>query len=382
MQILIAADSYKDCLSSVEVGKAISQGVAKVVPDARMVVMPVSDGGEGFLEAVRYAFGGEWITSRAHDPLMRPITTEFLYNQQTKEAFVETARTCGLSLLDAGERNPEKTSTYGLGEIIASAVKYGARHVYVGLGGSATNDGGMGMLSALGYVFTDASGHRLEGRGEELKYIDKIDGSSVPEILMKIRFTGLCDVKASFYGMQGATFVFGCQKGGTLEQLERLEDGMVHFSRLIRDFCGLDVANLSGSGAAGGLGGALKAFFRADLVSGINFLLSSRHFNEVLDGSQIVITGEGSLDDQSKMGKAVFGILQKASERGIPVVAVAGKVAEGFDSEKYGFTGAFPASPQSMPLQKALMPDTARRNIASATASALRLLLDEGKIKR
>lgn len=379
MQVLIAADSYKDCLSSVEVNKAVAQGVTQVVPNARIVAMPVSDGGEGFLEAVEYALGGERISLEAHDPLMRPVTTEYLYNQQSKEAFVETARTAGLSLLTSEERNPEKTTTYGLGETILSAVGHGAEHIYVGLGGSSTNDGGTGMLSALGYIFLDAFGNCLEGRGENLKYIDKIDGSGIPREWERIRFTGLCDVKAPFCGSQGATFVFGRQKGGTPEQLERLETGMVHFSRLIRHFCGLDVEKLSGAGAAGGLGGALKAFLRADLKSGIDFLLENKRFQEALGNADLVITGEGSLDEQSKMGKAVFGILNKAKEFGIPVLAVAGKISNHFDAKKAGLIGAFAASPASMPLSEALRPQTAVKNITNATAEALRLLLKNGK---
>lgn len=379
MQILVAADSYKDCLSSVEVGKAISQGVTEVVPEARVVVMPVSDGGEGFLEAVEYALGGEKIETDAHDPLMRPIKTDFLYNQQTKEAFVETARTCGLSILNVEERNPEKTTTYGLGETILSAVGHGAEHVYVGLGGSATNDGGMGMLSALGYVFLDAFGNRLEGRGENLKSIDKIDDSCVPKVLREIRFTGLCDVEAPFCGPTGATFVFGRQKGGTLDGLERLEDGMIYFSRLIRNSCGLDVAHISGTGAAGGLGGALKAFLQADLKSGIEFLLENKPFQEALRNADLVITGEGSLDEQSKMGKAVFGILKKATESAISVLAVAGKISNHFDAKKAGFIGAFAASPPEMPLSEALQPQTAMQNIANATAEALRFVLKNNK---
>jgi len=372
MNILIISDSYKGCVSSIQAGDALQKGVRAVLPEAETTILPVSDGGEGMLKAFEKAVGGRFLNIVAHDPFMRPIDTEFLMSEDGSTAYIEIARTAGLSLLNKDELNPMLTSTFGVGETVAAALAAGARNVVMGLGGSSTNDAGAGMAEALGYRFLDANGVAISGTGEMLAHIQTIDKSNVNKLLAETLFTAACDVKVPFCGPQGAACVFAAQKGADEKTIRILDDGMVHFARILSDFLGWSVSECLGAGAAGGLGGALMALFAARMESGIELLLRTESFQKALDRATLIITGEGRLDSQTSMGKAVWGILQEGRKRNIPVFVVAGRVENVEVAMRMGYAGVELSTPISQELILAMRPEVAMHNISQAAERLVR----------
>ena len=361
--ILLAFDSFKGSLTSREVADAFEEGVRSVASDCIIHKVCLADGGEGTAEALVSTLGGEWVEVEVFDPLMRPIRARYGSVDDGQTAVIEMAEASGLTLLEKEERNPLKTSTYGTGQLIADALKRGCRKILVGIGGSATNDAGTGMLSALGFRFFDAEGHLLDGCGESLERIATIDSSLILPELKSVDIRVACDVTNPFCGPQGAAYVFAPQKGADRQMVERLDKGMWHFAEIIKQYNKVDVTHLSGAGAAGGLGGAFSALLGAQLCQGVELVLDALHFEELLKGCDLVVTGEGRIDRQTLMGKAPMGVLKAATRRGIPVIAIGGSVERCPELEHSGFFSILSINEEGLPLHLAMRPEVAKENI-------------------
>lgn len=367
-KVVVAMDSFKGCLSSVEAEIAAEKGIKKISPDCEVIRFPIADGGEGMLGILVEATHGTYRKVVARDPLMRPIETSYGISGDGRTVFIEMAAVSGLPLLAETERNPMLTTTYGTGELIRHALEHGCRDFIIGIGGSATNDAGLGMLQALGFLFLDEDGNILETGGRILHRVVAIDSSKAHPALKKSRFTIACDVRNPFCGPEGAAFIFARQKGADDAMIEKLDTGMQSFARLIYSVIGKDITHVSGAGAAGGLGGAFLAFFNAELKPGVELLLQTLNFREIIKDADLIITGEGKADRQSVMGKVPFGILEEATKQHIPVVLVAGCVEDTEVLNRAGFQGVFSIVPASMSLETAMKPDRAKENICRTVA--------------
>ncbi len=369
-KIVVASDSFKGSLTSLQVADAVSCGVKKVFPAAEVVKVNVADGGEGMMEALVAAWGGERVKVEVADPLGRTI--EAIYGWLDKQtAIVEMASASGLTRLSTKERNPLRTSTYGTGELIANALRRGCRKIWVGIGGSATNDGGMGMLAALGYRFYDELNVLLEPCGEQIGRVARIDATAAMPEIAEAEFVVACDVDNPFYGLNGAAYVFAPQKGATPEEVRFLDAGMKHFAEKVLEATGVSIGEVPGAGAAGGLGGAFLAFMHAKLVPGIEMVLDAIRFDELITGTDLVITGEGRIDRQTAMGKTPVGVLRRAQAQGIPVMAIGGSVELCPEVEALGFSQMVGVTPGGMALETAMQPAVATENIVHALADAL-----------
>lgn len=372
-KIVIASDSFKGSLSSAEVAACGERAVHRLFPDCKVVQLPVADGGEGTAETLTAALGGQSVTAIVHDPLGRLITARYGWIAQEQTALIEMAAASGLPLLPLEERNPWLTSTYGTGELIRNALERGCHKFLIAIGGSATNDGGMGLLQALGFRFLDAEGKELPGCGGSLQQIQQIDSSGVLVDLAQCQFTVACDVTNPFYGPTGAAYVFAPQKGADAEMVEALDQGLRHFAQLIHTTQGIAIDQLAGAGAAGGLGGGLVAFLNARLTPGIEMVLDALRFDTQITGADLIITGEGKLDAQTCMGKTPLGILRRAQQQGIPVVALGGAVEASEALNQCGFLAIFPILPYPTSLTEAMDSSFTQQNIERTIAQVLRL---------
>lgn len=343
--------------------------------------MEIADGGEGTSATLTKAMGGINVHTQVSDPLGRK--TEACYgiaeSAGGRTAIIEMSQASGLPLLKPSERNPLITSTYGTGELILDALSKGCRRFIIGIGGSATNDGGTGMLEALGFRFTDKSGHLLTGLcGGKTGEIAGIDRSMVPHEVNEAEFIIACDVDTPFCGPEGAAAVFGPQKGATPETVALLEEGMQNLNKAILEATGQNLSTIKGSGAAGGLGGAFHAFLNAKLQKGIDTVLDAIGFDKVIDGADLIITGEGKIDSQTAKGKVVSGITARAQNQGIPVIAIAGIVDMDQESiSESGLTAIIPIGPKPQnesDLEYAMRPEVASYNICKTVAKALESL--------
>ena len=371
-KIVVASDSFKGCLSSMQVADAVERAVLQACPACDVIKIDVADGGEGTMDALQHTLGGHKIWLEVSDPLGRPVRASYVILEDGTSAVVEMAVASGLPLLSPEERNPLETSTYGTGQLIADALNKGCRKFLIGIGGSATNDAGMGMLQALGYRFTDAQGNVLCGCGESLEKVASIDASSASPALKESEFIVACDVDAPLYGPKGAAYVFAPQKGADTETVERLDNGLKHFSEVAAKSKGAieDYAQTPGAGAAGGLGFGLMTFLNARLVSGINMVLDAIGFDSIIKDADLIITGEGRIDSQTLAGKTPYGVLQRAKLQGIPVVAIGGSVQlEPEETEAAGFASILQTTPPDTRIEDALNPKTASRNIIRAILS-------------
>ena len=371
-KIVVASDSFKGCLSSMQVADAVERAVLQACPACDVIKIDVADGGEGTMDALQHTLGGQKVCIEVSDPLGRPVRASYVILEDGTTAVVEMAVASGLPLLSPEERNPLETSTYGTGQLIADALNKGCRKFLIGIGGSATNDAGMGMLQALGYRFTDAQGNVLCGCGESLEKVASIDASSASPALKESEFIVACDVDAPLYGPKGAAYVFAPQKGADTETVDRLDNGLKHFSEVVAKSKGAieDYAQTPGAGAAGGLGFGLMAFLNARLVSGINMVLDAIGFDSIIKDADLIITGEGRIDSQTLTGKTPYGVLQRAKLQGIPVVAIGGSVQlEPEETEAAGFASILQTTPPDTRIEDALNPKTASRNIIRAILS-------------
>lgn len=324
MRFVFAPDSFKGSLSSVRLCEILTDAARRRFPDAECVSIPAADGGEGTLDALLAAQGGERISETVTSPTGDMVSAQ-MARLSNGAYLIEMAQCCGLPLVKPENRNPLYLTSYGLGEMLARALDRGAEEIYVGIGGSATNDGGMGLLSALGAVFTAAGGRRLDGIGMELKQVEDIDLSNLHPGLARARITVISDVTNPLLGKDGATYVYGPQKGADAETLRRLEAGMTHYADRFYDLFGLDIASFPGAGAAGGCGAALAGVLRADLRRGIDTVLDLCGFDALVPGCSLVVTGEGRVDGQTaKYGKVPAGVLARCGD--VPCAVLTGCV--------------------------------------------------------
>ncbi len=342
-KVIVAIDSFKGCLTSAEANQAASEGILAKMPEAEVVQVPVSDGGEGWLEAFQAAMGGEIVEVNVKDPLMRTVVAQYLVQGDT--AVIEIAKASGLTLLSPEERNPMVATSYGTGQLIVDAVRRGCKRIIVGLGGSATSDCGIGMLRAIIDAFAQ------NGSWDNVRDLDNV------------HFTIATDVTNPLCGEQGAAHIFAPQKGASLEMVEALDARAKRFAEASAKHLGRDCQNMPGAGAAGGLGYAFLQYMNAGCRSGIDLLLDTIHFDNLLQDADLVITGEGSADRQTLMGKLPYGILQRAQKHDVPVMLIAGRISDEQLLLDAGFSRVACINPPDLPLEIAMQPETAKENI-------------------
>ena len=332
MKVVIAPQSFKGSISALDAARAMEEGVLRVVPDAGTVLVPVADGGDGTLETLVEATGGDIRSATVTGPIGKPVTAEWGALGDGQTAVIEMARTSGLALLSLAERDPLRATTYGLGEVIREALDAGFRSFIVGIGGSATNDGGAGMAQALGIRLLDERGKDLPLGGAALADLRKIDMSGLDERAIEARFSVACDVSNPLTGPEGASAVYGPQKGATPGLVEQLDAALKNFAEVVERDIGTSIDAVHGSGAAGGLGGGMMAFLEGSLRAGVDIVLDHVGLDEKIKGADLVITGEGRIDFQTVYNKAPIGVARRAKERNIPVIAVCGSVGKGFEN--------------------------------------------------
>lgn len=361
MKIVIAPDSFKESLTASEVCDAIETGFTTVFKEADIIKIPMADGGEGTAAALKETLSGEWQRIIAHDPLMRPIEASYvLLPNQT--AIIEMASCAGLHLLTQSERDPGITTTYGVGEMLLAAIDKGAKYIILGIGGSATNDAGTGMLKALGYRFLDAQHHELAQGGKALAALAFIDNHAVNDKIADISITVACDVTNPLCGQPGASHVYAPQKGATLDDIVILDNALNHFANIANRQNFPDNRNEAGAGAAGGLGFALMTFLSATLTGGFQLVSEFSNLEQMIQQADLVITGEGKMDFQTSMGKVASGVLSLAKAVNVPVIAICGVVDDPHSHWKDdGFTIAIPSIQTLGSLDEALA--LAKKNV-------------------
>ena len=354
MKLLFASDSFKGTLSSRKTAELLTQAASEIFPGCECAHVEVADGGEGTTDAVLAAVNGERIRLTVRGPLGEP--TQCYYGAlDEKRAVMEMAAASGLPLVPDLLRDPRRTSSYGTGEMIADAMAKGYRDISIAIGGSATNDGGMGCMRALGVKFFDEDGMELNGAGEDLIHVRRIDISSLNPLVNETSFTVMCDVTNPLCGENGATYTFGRQKGGTKDILDELEKGMENYRNVIHEQFGINLDDIPGAGAAGGLGGGLMIFLKGKLKSGIETVLDLVDFDRKLKGVSLVVTGEGATDWQSVFGKVMQGVGVHCKKNNVPVVAIVGSMGKGAeDIFDYGIDSIITTINGIMPLSEAL----------------------------
>ena len=354
MRFIIAPDSFKGSNTSIAVAGAIERGIRKVFPDADVIKIPIADGGEGTVDAVVTGGDGALRRLEVTGPMGDSVTAAYGLLEGNR-AVIEMAAASGLTLVPEDRRDPLRATTYGTGELIEAALDEGCRELLIGIGGSATNDAGIGMAQALGWSFTDSGGREVGCGGGELERIAAIDGSGADPRLSECRIAVACDVTNPLFGETGAAYVYGPQKGATPEMVKRLDGGLESFARVISRVLGRDVHAIPGAGAAGGLGAGLIAFCGAELKSGIEAVLDIVGFDGFLESTDLVITGEGAIDGQSKYGKVPVGVAKRAKVRGIPVLALVGDIKDGAEAVyALGIDGIMSTVNRAMPLEEAM----------------------------
>ncbi len=354
MKILVSTDSFKDSLSSVRVCIALKKGILKGCPEAHVELLPMADGGEGTVDALVKATGGEYRTIEVHDPLMRSVNATYGLLQD-KSAVIEMAKASGIELLGNNERNPWKTTTYGVGELIKDALDQQCEKIIIGIGGSATNDGGAGMAMALGAKLLDKKNERIKLGGGNLCELQKIDVSDMDPRLKKVDISVACDVKNPLVGKKGASMVYGFQKGADNEMAKKLDANLHHLSIKWKEFMGIDIKDMEGAGAAGGLGAGLVAFLGAKLTPGFDLIRQFTGLEDRVKDADYIITGEGKIDEQTQYGKVPSGVAKLTSKYNKPLIAVAGTLGQGYSElYKQGFHLILSIVDKPMELQEAL----------------------------
>lgn len=354
MRLLFAPDSFKGSLSSEDIIRLLTESAQKVFSDCECIGIPVADGGEGTVNAVVAATGGSIRRVKVHGPLMEEV--EACYGVfGGGHAVIEMAEASGLPLVPEEKRNPLYTTTYGTGELIKDALDHGYRKITIAIGGSATNDGGIGAMTAIGIKFLDETGQSLAGIGEDLSRIKTIDVSGIYPAASESEFTVMCDVTNPLTGPEGATLTFGRQKGASPEIQKKMEADMEKYAELLTKIAGTDINRIPGTGAAGGLGAALKVFLRANMKSGIETVLDLIEFDKRLEGVDLVVTGEGRIDWQSAFGKVPSGIGQRCKNFGIPAIAITGSMGDGAEKiYEFGIDSIMPAINRTMEIEEAM----------------------------
>jgi len=378
-RVVIAPQSFKGSADAVAVASAIARGVRRAWPRAQAVELPLADGGEGTVRALVHATGGEMRTARAHDPLLREIDAEWGLLGDRVTAVIEMAAANGLPLLREEERDPRVTSTRGTGDLILAAAMSGVHRIVVGIGGSATNDGGAGMARAFGYRFFDREGRELPEGGAALAHLARIDGQTDPR-LVRPSIDVACDVRNPLLGPEGASAVFGPQKGATPEIVRELDAALARYADVVERFVGRRIRDVPGAGAAGGLGAGLLAFLDARLVSGAQLVLDAVGFERRLAGAALVITGEGRIDGQSAYGKLTQAVTMSARRQGIPVYAVAGMLGPGHERMREAGLSRIETLASGEADRAAAMRDPLPRIEAAAERLALQARVEAGSV--
>ncbi len=330
MNILVTVDSFKDCMSSKAAGESVRKGILLNEGSFDVRVIPMADGGEGTAEALMDARGGRVVACKVYDPLMREIDSSFIILDDEITAVIEMARASGIELLTDRERNPWVTTSFGTGQLITEALNRGCKRIILAIGGSATNDAGVGMLLALGIKFFDKNGKMIGPGGGELDKIEKIDTSTLDIRLSSTDIIVACDVTNPLTGPTGASFIYAPQKGADRNMVEKLDDNLRHVARLFKQQTGKDVEKIPGAGAAGGLGAGLLAFTGAIIQSGFEVISKENDFENHIQWADLIITGEGKIDSQTQFGKTPAGVAKVAKKYGKPVIAIAGTLGEGY----------------------------------------------------
>ena len=370
---LCAPDSFKESLTAMEAARAMAQGIENADHDAEVRCLPMADGGEGTARALVDATGGSMRAVPVHDPLGRPVEGHFGLLADGTTAVVETAEASGLALLEAKERNPLIASSYGTGELMLAAVRSGAKRIIVGLGGSATNDAGAGLLQALGVRLLDKNGNDLAHGGVALADLATIDISTMDPALKNVAITAACDVTNPLTGPTGASAVFGPQKGASKDDVATLDASLAHFAQVIDSQLGVAVNDVPGAGAAGGIGAVLKGFLNAEFRPGIAIVIEQSGLDAAAQWADVVFTGEGSIDFQTKFGKTPAGVAETAKRHGKPVIAVAGHIGTGIDElHEVGIDAVFGIAPGAASLSE-LLADAAA-NVTRTTEQIVRNL--------
>lgn len=375
MKVVIAIDSLKGSLSSMEAGMAIKDGVLAAKPDAEVIVKPLADGGEGTTDALIEGMNGERIDLTVTGPMHTPVDAYYGYLKDTNTAVMEMASAAGITLVPDEEKNPLLATSYGVGEMINDAIQRGCRNFIIGIGGSVTNDGGIGMLKALGVRFLDENGEDAGEGGQALAKVARIDVSGMNPLLKECHIQVACDVNNPLCGENGSTYVYGPQKGVTEDMKKTLDEAMAHFARVTSETLENDYMNTPGAGAAGGLGYAFLAYTGAALTPGIELILDAVGLEEELSGADVVVTGEGRLDFQTAMGKAPVGVARLAKKYNAKVIAFAGSVTkEATACNKEGIDAFFPILRSVCTLAEAMNPVAARNNMTATVEQVFRLL--------
>lgn len=375
MNVVIAIDSFKGSLTSVEAGKSAADGIKKVHPDAKISVCPLADGGEGTVEALTAGCGGIFTEVTVTGPLGKPVSCRYGILEESQTAIIEMSGAAGITLISAKERNPLATTTYGVGEVIRDAVGRGCRHFVVGIGGSATNDGGIGMLQALGFGFLDKDGRQIRFGASGLADLCTITDDNVLPELSECTFRVACDVTNPLCGEHGCSAVFGPQKGATPTMIDQMDHWLSGYATLAgKKYPKADPCH-AGAGAAGGLGFAFLTFLNATLESGIQIVLDETHLSDHIKKADIVITGEGCLDGQTVMGKAPIGVAGIAKSFGKPVIAFSGCVTkEAYTCNAAGIDAFFPIQRGAVSLADAMNKKNAAENLCDTVEQVFRLI--------
>ena len=386
MKVVVAIDSFKGSLSSMEAGQAIAEGVKRVYQHAEVVVRPLADGGEGTVEALVEGMGGVFVTKEVTGPLGEKV--EAVYgiieskDDLSKTAIIEMSAAAGITLVPEESRNPMNTTTYGVGELILDAIERGCRHFIVGIGGSATNDGGVGMLQALGYDFVTQEGKAISYGGNGLRELSNIEESNVNPTLKECTFKVACDVTNPLCGENGSSAIFGPQKGATPEMVQELDQLLLHYAELSKNINSHSDRFYPGTGAAGGMGFAFLTYTNATLESGIQIVLTETKLEELIITADVVVTGEGRLDGQTALGKAPIGVASLAKKHQKKVLAFAGAVTpDAKECNQHGIDAFFPILRGVVTLKEAMNKEVAHQNMVDTVEQVFRVveMMKEGK---
>ena len=376
MEIMVAIDSFKGSLTSVEAGNAVKEAILSLKDDAEVSVFPLADGGEGSLAALHACMGGKIQTVSVTGPLSAPVDAAYCICADGRTAIIEMAAAAGLPFVPPHLRNPMNTTTYGVGELIVHAIDSGCRHFIICLGGSATNDGGVGMLSALGFAFLDSNDQPIPQGAKGLSLLARIDTTKVLPQLKDCTFRVACDVNNPLCGANGASYVYGPQKGADDDAVMKMDQWLYNYGKLTQEISPSADMNSPGAGAAGGLGFAFAAFLNGRLEPGIEIVLSETSIEKEMPNADLVITGEGRVDAQTTMGKAPVGIAALGKKYGKKVIAFCGCTGEGAELVlQHGIDSIYPITPPDTPLEEALNPTQAYRNLRNTVQRILRELL-------
>ncbi len=376
MKIILAPDSFKGNLTSLQVAATLEKGVRRVLPKANCVKVPMADGGEGTVQSLVDATGGKFLRKRVTGPAGKPVSARYGLLADGKTAVIEMAEASGLPLVSGRQKNPLNTTTYGTGELMLDAVNRGAKKIILGIGGSATNDGGVGMAQALGVRFLNKQGQEITeyGAGGMINKIASIDMKGLNPLIKKTKVIVACDVNNPLCGKNGASNVFGPQKGATPAMVKTLDANLKHLGAIIKKDLKKNVVNLKGAGAAGGLGAGLVAFTKASMKSGVDIVIEATELNKHLKGADLVITGEGRVDFQTAFGKTPSGVAKAARKNRVPTVAIGGGITDDANGVfKHGIDGLESACARDMSLEEAI--GNSKAHLANAAERVVRLIL-------